>query len=221
MKKRIFSLILSVVILATSFTALAQDTAVKKVVPVPAYAATLLEELGIMNSTEANTDREVQRGYLAEILLKLLKIDGGTATGNYYSDVTADSTNAYAIEKMTELGYFRGVGGGVFNPDGYIAVNDTARLILQLAGYGVALSNPTVTNEIYKNVGVSGVTTYRDLAHMIFNVFNMNAMSVTELTQSGGNFSVNKNLTVMADLFDVYEVKGTVVENDITGLWVE
>lgn len=223
MKKRILSLILSAIMLLVSLSAFAQqnteDSLTKNTNPVPEYAAYLLDALGIMDIAEANADREIQRGYAAEILFKLAKIDEGVATGAYYSDVAADTPYAYAIEKMTELGYFRGVGGGEFHPDGYIAVSDMARLLLQFAGYGAALSNTSVTSEIYNNVGVSGYTTYRDLAHMIFNLFKMDAMSVTELTPSGGSFSINKNLTVMADLFDVYEIKGTVTENDLTGLW--
>jgi len=218
-RKRIISVILACLMLITSFSVLAQENTVKVSTPVPEYVTQLLDSLGIMNSSEANSDREITRGYAAEILLKLTGIGDGVATGTYYSDVSADSAYAYAIEKMTESGYFRGVGGGQFNPDGYIAVNDMSRLLLQFAGYGLTLSNSTVTIDIYKNVGMSGNVTYRDLAHMIFNLFCMDAMSVTELTPSGANFGINKNLTVMADLFDVYEVKGTVTENDLTALW--
>ncbi len=215
MKKRIISIILVTLLMVTSLPSFAKAAST----PVPEYVSQLLESLGIMSSTEANIDREVQRNYVAQVLLNLSKLDNGTATGTYYTDVPAESVNAYAIEKMTELGYFRGVGGGLFNPDGYIAVNDMARLLLQYAGYGVALSNPAVTSAAYKNVGVSGYATYRDLAHMIFNVLCMDAMNITEFTQTGSSFEINKDVTVMADLFNVYEVKGTVIENDLTGLW--
>ena len=222
-RKRILSIILVCLMAMTSFSAFAQETqeavASNAATPVPVYAAMLLEELGIMNSAEANSVREIPRGYAAEVLSKLAGLTPGIATGTYYSDVSADNTYAYAIEEMTALGYFRGVGDGMFHPDGFIAVSDMSRLLLQFAGYGAALSNASVISDIYKNVGVSGNTTYRDLAHMIFNVFQMNAMSVTELSQAGSSIAINKELTVMADLFDVYEVKGTIAENDLTGLW--
>ena len=100
MKKRIISIILAALMMVAPMATFAQETVARKTTPVPEHVAQLLEAIGVMNATEANTERDVQRGYVAQILLNLSKIDEGSATGAYYTDVNNSTPYGYAIEKM-------------------------------------------------------------------------------------------------------------------------
>ena len=215
-RNRIISLLLALVMAVLPVTVWAEGASSKKV---PEYVAELLEVLDIMSAAEAQFDREIERGYAAEIIFRLLGGEEGTASGTVYSDVSADTSYGYAIERTTELGYFIGNGDGTFNPDGKISLSSMARLLLQFAGYGVATDQSDVVSEVYKNTSHYGNTTYKDLAHMIFNVLNMDAIYIRTVSDKDKQYYTSDDHTVMSALFDVYEVKGTIIENGLTGLW--
>ena len=218
-RNRILSLLLALVMTILPMTAFADGTEQVSSKKVPEYAANLLEALGIMSASEAQFDREIERGYAAEIIFRLVGGEDGTVSGSVYSDVFSDTSYGYAIERTTELGYFMGNGDGTFNPNGSISLSSMARLLLQFAGYGVATDQNSVVSQVYKNTSNYGNTTYKDLAQMIFNVLNMDAIYIKTVSGKDSQYYTTDNQTVMSALFDVYEAKGTITENGLTGLW--
>ena len=136
-----------------------------EVLKVPENIKGLLGALGLMDETEMDSTGYVGRGYAAEVLLRFEKIyEYGTATGDIYIDVPADSTYAYAIETASKCGYFFGTGDGKFKPDESITPMQMATVLLRFAGYNDNIINSGAEKaKLMKNVGGTEYLTYQGL----------------------------------------------------------
>jgi len=182
----------------------------------------LLTALKLMSEVEINQTGYVTRDFAAEAVMRFTgENTDGTATGNIYRDIDADTSYAYSIERATSLGYFNGTGNGLFEPELEITDNEMAEVFIRFTGYSAIKDYSPAKLQIMRNIGCYGKLTYGGLANMIFNVLELNIIDVNQYSDIYVDYSISEDITILNDIFDVYEFEGVITENGLTGLWTD
>lgn len=180
-----------------------------------------ISALGILSNAEMKNSGYAQRAFAAEVLMRMAKIDTSQApSGNVYVDVNENDAYAYAIEKSTDMGYFRGIGDGKFDPNGEITDYQMATVLLRFAGYEGKIDTSAFYPKLYKNVNTGNNLTYSDMANMIYNMLNLGTLKLTSVGKTNV-YQIDENDLIMNELYDTETASGIIIKNGKTGLYSE
>lgn len=231
---RLFAFIISLILLVNVSTIVINASADSiDIVADETRALKLLIAANIINGFDDGSlkpEKEVTRAEMAEILIKLIGINQGTAADNSkieFSDVKPDNVHYTAIATINDLGIINGYSDNTFRPDTGVTFEQTIKMLIVALGYGFLAENKggypsgyisvAQDNKILKNVHTqNGQTMTRGaIARLIFNSLEVNTAEMT-----GFNFVhtfINKGKMVMENL-DIYKVEGIINDNGITNL---
>ncbi len=137
MKNRLFSIILSVILLCQGIAAFA-DTGSDAAAPIDTWEFQALSAMGLLNDDflAMSADTEVTRAQFAGALYRLA---GHTQSDNSFAipfvDVNAATPHKDAIAYLCGIGVISGADGGRFEPDRAISGAEALKLALGILGY--------------------------------------------------------------------------------------
>lgn len=210
----------------------AEDT--EDVINPDTEAINVLYNLGIIKSAN-NYSPIVTRAEFASIIASLVNYSQLEGT-NPFDDVKNNNKYINEICFMHDAGLM--VGDGVnFRPDDKISVPEILKVLTYIMGYeaqaealgGYPFGYATVINskKIFKNTGVGldeNEISFNDLTEIIYDILDEEVLSVTSIIKLKndsnniiyGTEGVN---TVLGYYHEIYESKGVVEQNYITGLY--
>ena len=101
-------------------------------------SAEVINQLKITKDIELDYDSNVKRAVYAEMVARLVKFgeDFSEEKGYFeFSDVTEENESYHAIAALINAGAVVGVGGGLFEPDSDITINEACAILVRLMGY--------------------------------------------------------------------------------------
>lgn len=101
-------------------------------------SAEVINQLKITKDIELDYEKNVKRGAYAEMVARLVKFGENYSEEKGYfefSDVTEENENYHAIAALINAGAVVGVGGGLFEPDSDITINEACAILVRLMGY--------------------------------------------------------------------------------------
>ena len=215
--KRILSFVLSCVFACSGFqvvvTAQKSDRLQK--------AKNLLSALNIVDD---DSDAVVTRERFADIYVRANNMyTPGYESKNPFDD-TEDSEYAESIELMHDYGIVSGVGNNRYAPSDNIFTRDIAKLYVSALGLevyaqatGKEYMEIAYEVDLFDGVTVSDYITMDNFIIMTYN-FLKAPVGVHELT-SDETYIINKDTDLLYEKFDIFEVVGQVVQNDLSGIW--
>ena len=232
--KRIIAILTTVFLFATSlgFVFAEEPAAVEQLDAVQSR----IVSLGIMQGYEDGSFRPeetLSRAEFAAVIVRLLRISSASMyqdEPSLYTDVGDDFWAKSDIMLVTKLGYMNGVGGGLFLPDADATIQQAAKVLTTVLGYGALVSNPADGYGAYMTqaarIGLlKGIQTGTDeailrgeLARMIDNALDIDLL--VEVTKNGQTaYEVDSGNTLLGTfLSDGAEKKGVVEATRETSL---
>lgn len=210
--KKIFSVALALfVALTCMFTVEAGETVKSE------SAADFLRMLDIMDSGDGEA---VSRAEFTGILVRAMNYEPARYKGGVFSDVSASSKYAAAIEKAVEMGIVTGGGNGKFNPDADVTMEAALKMTVSALGYeSMAISYggyPTgftiVANEIGLLKGVANVKTLKrsDTATLIYNFLVSDICSVVAVDNGNISMKRDEGKTPLTEYFGLSKTDGVI-----------
>ena len=182
----------------------------------------LISSLGFMSRAEIDMTGTVSRGYMAEVTARMTGYDHSRpATGSVYTDVNENTQYGYAIELMTDCGYFDGIGGGMFMPESGATDEQMAMVLIRFSGYSNMPNYEDAAARLYKNAGGTPELTYADMANMIYNMLDMKALNMSMVHGGLPSYSYDNKKSVLNSVYDVDKVSGIVSKNGKTALFAD
>lgn len=219
--KRALSLILTVIILLPSSTAVfaeSKSSEYKK-------AENLLVGLNIIDREEA--DVPVTRAKFADIFAKAMNIyDSNFVPFNPFFD-TQDSDYYEAIEILHDRNYISGVGDNNFAPENLMRVEDIARLYVCALGLEMYPESNNITfwtaaNKLglLKNVSYTSEITVHNLVIMTYNLLVEAPIGKINFSSIGTkSYTLDSSDNLLYQNFKVVKETGMVSENSASGVW--
>jgi len=214
--KRILSLVLSCVFACSGFQGVA------------ARGSDRLEKaknlLSALNIAEDDTNSVVTRERFADIYVRANNMyTEGYESKNPFSD-TEESEYAEAIEIMRDYGIVSGVGNNCYAPTENMRTSDIAKLYVSALGmeYYAEVSGKgyiEIAHEVnlFDGVTISDYITMDNLIIMTYNLL-LAPVGVQEFTNDAA-YSIKKDTDFLYEKFDIFDVTGQVVQNDLSGIW--
>ncbi len=218
---KLFSIILSAVLMLSSLNVSAADT------------NNAIEELKSYNVlTSHDADTPVTRGEMACVSLRLQGI--GSNVGNYlhiFADVSSEHEYASSIIASFQMGVFSGYGDGNFYPDNIVTAEQAIKVIVASLGYDIYAAELggyphgyiAAASKINLLKGIeldySKELTRGELALMILNILDEYPLVST----FGDETSYHRDTRTVRQLLEkntgTVSVTGRIVENGYTSLY--
>lgn len=216
-KKRIISIILSLITMFSAFSA---------------YAISDSEALdrGISYGwAEYDHDESITRAEFAEMMLRFAVIPAtGGSTSSFEDIPNGDESLSYintAVDQKIILPYLN----NRFDPEGVVTKQQVARAVLTVLGYGGwAESAGGYPNGYIKTAagtamfdgikkGETDVMTYSDVIRVLAN---SSTIPLCEPVYQNGyiDYDVNEDKTILSENHEASSIKGTIIANDITSI---
>lgn len=182
----------------------------------------LMKHLQVIDGSEDYT-KPVSRREFAETLAKVLNIEAGTYTYNYYyTDVEQSSV----INDLTARGYFYG-NGKYFLPEDEISIYDACLVALRVLGYQPYLNAINADNSQIMLTAMRAGLIYEipensklDFGTMLAVFNNMlltEQVMANTISDKYHTFSAGECL--LTEIYDLYYDEGTIIANSITALY--
>ena len=214
--KRIVSFVLSCIFVCSGFQSVTAEKTDRL-----EKAKNLLSALDIVDN---DTNVIVTREQFADIYVRANNMYQEGYVGKNPFDDTEDSEYVESIELMRDFGLVSGVGNNCFAPADNMLMKDIAKLYVSALGLDIYLKTTgkdymqvAYEFELFEGVVVSDYITMDNLILMTYN-FLRAPVGVNNLTQQP-TYSINRETDVLYERFDVYEVTGQVIQNDLSGIW--
>lgn len=210
MFKKLYSIIIALVILTGMIT-----------LPVRAEENEEISDfvisLGIINPTIDKPSDYVTRELAAVYVAKMCNINlDMTSDTRYFTDVESESFSNTAINTLVERGVLSVPENHKFNPGAYVSVNEVAKMLASAAGYGMQAEIDGGYPQGYLNATTRMGVTLRaangkiNVAQMSYMIYDTLRSPFLRTDANGKTFSTDKDFTVLANYWDIYEEKGTV-----------
>lgn len=195
------------------------------------YAERLLSDLGIYEGVEAYSaaDGFVRKDIFAIIITRLMKMENGV-DGSFDArllDVKPDDFGAKEILTLMSMGILDIPADGYFRSDKHITYKEAAKVLVQVLGYDIAVTNKTFDSYfaqankigILENVSFSKDERLqvKQLTLMLYNALFIDSMAVS-FGGNGQTYSVSEGDTLLLNRFNLIEIVGVVTANSITNL---
>lgn len=195
------------------------------------YAEKLLSDLGVYEGVEAYSaaDGFVKKDVFAIIIARLMKIETGVK-GEYNMgliDVKPDDFAAKEIQTLMSMGILDIPADGYYNPGKYITYKEAAKVLVQVLGYDIAVSNKTFDGYLSqaRNIGILKNVSFskderlqvKQLTLMLYNALFIDSMGML-FVGNEPTYAVLKGETLLVNNFNLEEVIGVVTANGITNL---
>ena len=181
----------------------------------------ILQKLEIIPADKKG-DETVSRLDFAVSISKILGMDNMQGSGEtYYIDVPYTDERAAAINFVTASGIMSGMGGGKFEPDKKITVQQATAAVVNLLGYAeyakTVGSYPDSYNVVASELGLtSGVKqspdaelSYDGMTALLSNAINTDMMLQTSLSEKP-KYEVVSDNTLLLKKMKIKTVKGVV-----------
>lgn len=220
MKKRIFAMFLTFVILVTAFPCaiMAEDVADENIGMIT--ETELLYNMGVI-SEKNHTTASVSRGEFAKWLSVIagLEYEGDGATFRF-EDVSADSAYINAVTAICDMGIMKGISEKEFGLKMDITVTDAAVALVRLLGYEVAalrdggypggyLKRAGILG-LNKNIGKANGNARLEILMMCYNALTVPYLDIYGEVVEGSSF--------LEDVHSIYEAAGIVTANRFTSI---
>ncbi len=220
--KKILTLILCFAMLCTAFSNLAFATADTDNTFTAAFRIlNAVDVLTEYDDTTVDPNKKVSRAEFSDSLAAVLQL-GNDYSQMYYHDVSKGHYAYQAITALTEAGYMRGVGEGMFNPDGTMLNKHAVRVLLSALGYAERVNASQYPEaEVYSlasSLGLSnGISmeaqmSFRDMVILLKNMLIAPTLQIQSF-QGGSNQEANaqykqdKDATLLSILYNMHYVK--------------
>lgn len=224
MKNRIISGLLTAVFVLSTGTAVRTDAAAPR-------SNALLYALGIIDtdiSAEAAAGAPLSRADAAYYTLKVAGYEIPEFSGSIYSDVTAETKNAAAVNYCANLQIC--APGDAYRPTDGVKLAELFKMIETALGYGevadmlggwstgyMQLARNLVLDDGLRSKSADSVVTYGELEAILTNTLMSPRLEIQKFSGES-EYTLNNNENVLYQLFDVYKVTGTVTANAATTL---
>lgn len=230
MKKKVFSLIGTILIFTFLFTGLAPafaDAQMQSADEDIAVAQKVLSDLNAINASKySNLDGNVSRIDFLEDVAKIINVtDKGSQYIEYYEDVK-DSYALPFINYFVESSVLSVPDDKLFHPEDAISVNEAYKIVLSVMGYDVIAKNsggyPTgyivCANRI--GIGVSNASetaAARDLILLLYKAVNTSLYDVYEINNGQSSYKTAKDVTLLSRYHNIEYDEGYVLSaNGVT-----
>lgn len=195
------------------------------------YAEKLLSDLGVYEGVEAYSaaDGFVKKDVFAIIIARLMKIETGV-DGEYNMgliDVKPDDFAAKEIQALMSKGILDIPADGYYNPGKYITYKEAAKVLVQVLGYDIAVSDKTFNGYLAqaRNIGILKNVSFskderlqvKQLTLMLYNALFVDSMGML-FVGNEPTYAVLKGETLLLNNFNLEEVVGVITANSITNL---
>ncbi|MEG2584141.1 MAG: S-layer homology domain-containing protein, partial [Oscillospiraceae bacterium] len=232
MHKKFISILLSIILMMTTLTAVAKDSVEMKNSETD-IEINLIKSLGIIEAYENGDFGEndaMTRGELAIAIMKFLKIDESKEEykDSYYEDVKSDMDCFNAVKILTDLEIFN--KGGMFRPSDRATMDETIKIVVTALGYDIVAGDnggyPNGYMKVARNIALTdGVNdlntadyvTRGTVARLCFNGFDIKPLYGYK---SGEKVIITEsNLTFGEEYYHLKSINGIVEKTEITGLF--
>lgn len=180
--------------------------------------------LAALNIASDDSNSIVTREQFADIYVRANNIyQEGYVTLNPFDD-TYDAEYADAIHIMRDLGIVSGVGNNCYAPSDNMMTKDIAKLYVSALGLDVYAESTgkgymqvAYDVDMFKGVVVSDYITMDSLILLTYN-FLLAPVGVQNFTDPP-SYSINDDTNILYEKFDVYQITGQVIQNDMSGIW--
>lgn len=195
------------------------------------YAEKLLSDLGVYEGVEAYSaaDGFVRKDIFAIIITRLMKKEYGfdDSIVAKISDVKVDDFAAKEIFTLMSMGILDIPADGKFNPGKYITYKEAGKVLVQVLGYDIAVTNKTYDEYwsqarsigLLKNVYFSRDERLqvKQLTLMLYNSLFVDLMGMA-FPGSVQSYEVARGDTLLLKNYNLVEINGVVTANSITNL---
>lgn len=232
-KKRI-SLILVFAMVIQLFTAsfvFAQEQAVKT--PVATEEFKFFNTLNMLIPADTlYAGENMTRAQFGYIAARLIGYDGEIKADAHFTDVSAESVYANAINYLYDMGIVRGTGNGLYQPETPITFNDASAIIVKILGYdkiasakygAYPLCNIRMADalDIYLDikmpVGTDPITTEQALI-MLKNVIYAPMAIMSVYGDEASTYTYDATKTLLYVYHDIVRAEGVVTDDSITSI---
>lgn len=229
----IFSIILSLVMQMTAFSAVIPNDAIGTKYE---KAINTLCDLEIMigDGEGFKPEKTITRGEFAQLLMNILKFDLYTEGYSYkgtFSDVEPDSYYAGAVEMGVINSIINGYDDGTFRPSNDVTGYEAIKMMLCAinyqtvaenrggfpSGYAVTAGELGVLNGL-AGINYSSAITRGQVAQLVVNTLNTDYLQVTEVGEDDVTYKPVKGKNILSDIHKIYRFEGTVTANDFTSI---
>ena len=230
MKKRIFAILITIVMAVQSLTAFASMDFENS----DSAAVRFVVALGFMSVDEYSNrfwdDVPVTRIEFAKIICKMNNLTPAEEPQTVlFDDVNADERK-YA-ETVARYGYMSGYGDGRFGPDDYLTKSQLLTVIVKIMGgeafaqaaggypigyieagqrLGLKSRNLAATENIAKQI---------DVANIIYDAMHSEIFDVVGITSNGGvQYATKEGYTFLSEKLNIYKHEGIMLADEVTGL---
>lgn len=194
------------------------------------YAEKLLSDLGVYEGVEAYSaaDGFVKKDVFAIIIARLMRIEiDDSKFDRGLIDVKPDDFAAKEIQALMSMGILDIPADGYYNPGKYITYKEAAKVLVQVLGYDIAVSDKTFNGYLAqaRNIGILKNVTFskderlqvKQLTLMLYNALFIDSMGMLFVGDEP-SYAVLKGETLLVNNFNLEEVIGVVTANSITNL---
>ena len=218
--------------IAVSFIGGIPPTFADTVNPADKLEIALPAQLGIIeNAQEFFETEEISRGEFSMIAARMLCYDSAGA-GDItmdFSDVGEDAPCAWAVSVLEKLGYIRGQGNDMFEPERSITYAEAIKILVSILGYDMLATESGgypagYINQAQKLKLLSGIDVqtnmplHRDaLVTLVYRALNTD---ICRPTQFGNTirYEVQSGVNLLTECFDLEKREGVVTATAVTAL---
>ena len=224
MNKRLFSLILALAMLLTSFSVIAYADTVSETTQIDEKVLNMLTALKFADENEtSDLDKELTRGEFADFAARLINFGGEYSESKYvYGDVTPGSRYYDSVMILTDTGVIKGTSAVNFSPDELITFEQACTIMVRLTGYEISLTkgdyiSKAKSADIITDVkSASAAVTKADALNMLYNALHANIKYGNNID---GYLSDFEQEPLMTKRFGIYEVTGILTDDGNTSIY--
>lgn len=195
-----------------------------------------LVALGIVGEDEVEDftpDTNVTRAQLVVMVMRLLQTDsvGLSKEFDSFYDVPPEHEAYNEILMAYNMGIISGVDRERFDPQGIVSYEQAVKILVSALGYDQPAKEKggypegyiavATRAELLKGVKVENkaALTHKSVVQMVYNALETDLFDGTYYYSDGDHMSqIQEGTTLLKDRLDVKTVRGTVTQNDITGI---
>lgn len=206
-----------------------EESSVEKYIYKNQYKLDLLNALGIVKSLKFDEKANITRQEFIGIASKF--IPGGvsiTKYMGYFEDVPETNQYAKTIEAFAELGIISGIGGGKFYPSQTISLNESVKILLDIAGYNslamidggypAGYMKIAYAEKLLSAVSASNQLSADAMVNLLYNFLDLPWNEISGIESGNIVLNLKDAKTVMEKVFDTYHIRGIVTANYLTAL---
>lgn len=193
----------------------------------PSYETGLLSAISFLTDDGFSEDEAMTRGEFCNMVCKLFKYESYATNEVAFKDI--DSTHPYynAISALYAIGAINGVTKYSVAPNKAITLAEAGTILVSALGYGQYMdNNQTAYTQKASELGLFDGTncsvktelTEEKAITMCYNALFAPILYYGAYRQEVG-YPSDKNRLMMNVIYDMYEIKGIITENDVTSLY--